>query len=59
MNEFKWTMLCNLITEATYIVCVTVAAMHFDKPSLLWWYIMVLFMGMSYKETPIKKEQDQ
>lgn len=58
MNEFKMAMLFNLVTYATFIVCVTVAAMYFDKSSLLWWYILVPFLGVNHKETQDKKEQD-
>lgn len=39
-------------------VCVTLAAMHFDKPSLLWWYIipmLTMLIGISEKSSNNKK----
>lgn len=29
---------------AVLIVCVTVAAIHFNNAALLWWYILAIFL---------------
>lgn len=31
------------VMECVYIACVTLAAMHFNRASLLWWYVLVIF----------------
>ena len=49
MKQVIWVLLCNAIIEATFVVCVTLAAIHFDKPAMCWWYVLTLFMGYSLK----------
>lgn len=44
----KILLLLNAITECVYIVCVTYAAIHFGKIGLLWWYILVLFLRVTW-----------
>ena len=36
--------LANISTGIAIIAGTTVAAVHFDNPTLLWWYILVLFI---------------
>lgn len=36
----KFVKILYLVTECVFIVCVTLAAMHFHKTSLLWWYLL-------------------
>lgn len=43
------TVICNIIIDLAYTVCVTVAAIHFDKPSILWWYVLLLCIGYRVK----------
>ena len=33
-----------IVAEIVYIICVTLAAMHFNNTALLWWYLLVLFL---------------
>ena len=40
----KSLKLLYLATEAVYIACVTIVAMHFNNTALLWWYVLVLFL---------------
>ena len=40
----KTVKIIYLLTEAVYIACVTLAAMHFHNAALLWWYVLVLFL---------------
>lgn len=50
MNNIKFTLLTNIIIYAVYIICVTFAACYFGKPALLIWYVLVIFLGSTYKE---------
>jgi hypothetical protein len=40
----KSVKILNLVVEIVYIICVTLAAMHFNRIGLLWWYVLVLFL---------------
>ncbi len=40
-------LLCNLILKVSYVICVTVAALHFKDASILWFYILIIFLGMN------------
>lgn len=40
----KSVKILYLIVEAVFIVCVTLAAMHFNNTALLWWYVLVLLL---------------
>ena len=42
-------VLFNLIFDAVYVACVTMASIHFENYNLLWWYLLVLFTGYSVK----------
>lgn len=39
--------IANYICRAVAFVCITVATIYFQKPSLLWWYLLPFFMGLS------------
>ena len=49
----KSVLITNVITKAVFIICVTVLAISFDKASILWWFILLPFLGYAYKKTPI------
>ncbi len=40
----KTVKILYLFVEIVYIVCVTLAAMHFHSTNLLWWYVLVLLL---------------
>ena len=42
MNKIE--KLFYIATDCVYIVCVTLAAMRFHNATLLWWYVLVLFL---------------
>ena len=42
MNKIE--KLFYITTECIFIVCITLAAMHFNNTALLWWYLLVLFL---------------
>lgn len=44
----KFTMLANVIVKSTFFICVTAAAIHFNKPSLLAWYILGAVIGYTF-----------
>lgn len=48
-------MIANTIIMSVYSICVTCAAIHFDRPGILWWYLLLAAMGFTYKT---KKEND-
>lgn len=48
-------MIANAVIMIGYAVCVTCAAVHFDNPKLLWWYVLLTMIGFSYKR---KKDGD-
>lgn len=47
-------LLLSIILDISYIVCVTKAAMYFNNPKILWWYLLVLIIGYSFKGGEIK-----
>lgn len=51
-------MIANTIIMATYVICVTFAAVHFNNPSILWWYLMMGVIGFTYKSGSDGKEKD-
>lgn len=42
MNKIE--KLFYIAVEIVYIVCVTFVAIRFNNTSLLWWYVLVLFL---------------
>ena len=40
----KIEKLFYIFAEIVYIACVTLAAMHFGRIGILWWYVLVLFL---------------
>lgn len=45
----KAVMFANAVIMSAYAACVTCAAVYFDNPKILWWYVMLGFLGFSYK----------
>ena len=56
MSAFKITMIANIIIETTFVICVTLAAIHFERIGILAWYLLVLLMGYQVKTQ--KEEKD-
>ena len=50
----KIVMLANMVIMATYAVCVTCAAIYFGNPDILWWYVLLGFLGFSYNSRGAK-----
>ena len=41
MNVYKWCSLLNACIFITFVSAVTIAAIHFNTTSLLWWYVLL------------------
>lgn len=50
MSNMTFALIADFAVKAIYAVCVTRAAIFFDKPSILWWYLLLLIIGVSYQE---------
>lgn len=51
----KSVLIANVITSSVFIICVTILAIWFNREGVLWWLILLPFLGYSYKETPSEK----
>ena len=43
-------MITNIVIISTFAVCVTIAAIHFDKPAILWWYLLMPCLAFTWKK---------
>lgn len=55
MSDLKFVVLFGTLIKIVYCVCVTVAAIHFNDPGILWWYLLSCVFGYSYSSND-KKE---
>ena len=55
----KFVMLCNLFIKVSFIACVTFAAIHFHNHGILWWYVLLPFIGYDFKETKGKESEGE
>lgn len=51
----KIVMIANILIRTVFMVCVTVLAIMFNRTNILWWFVLLPFLGYTYKETPIAK----
>ena len=51
MSGIKRLMIINAVIDCLYIVCVTVAAISFQKSDLCWWYLLLPFLGYRIRYT--------
>lgn len=58
MNEMMIAITGSLIVKSVLILAVLEAAQYFQNHNLLWWWVLVLFAGISYKYTE-SNEDDQ
>lgn len=59
MNAVKISVICHCLARIILIICITYAAIYFNKPSLLWWYILPAVMGLSVSSDNKKGGEDQ
>lgn len=45
----KIVMIANILIKAIFMICVTILAITFSKTSLLWWFVLIPFLGYEYK----------
>ena len=48
-KTFLKILLLSIVLDTSFIICVTRAAMYFNNPKILWWYLLVLIIGYSFK----------
>lgn len=58
MSDLKFVMLCNIVLKIAYCTCVTVAAIHFNNPNILWWYLMSFMFGCDYSHDDRKEQKN-
>lgn len=54
----KMVMITNILIKVSFIVCVTILSIVFNKVSLLWWFLLLPFLGYEYrteKDKPTEK----
>ena len=44
----KIIMIANIIIESVFMICVSILAIKFQNTSLLWWFVLIPFLGYSY-----------
>ena len=54
----KAVMIANTVIMSVYAICVTLAAVHFNNPGILWWYLMMGVIGFTYKSGSDGKENN-
>lgn len=54
-SNLKFVVLCDVIIKVAYCTCVTIAAINFDNPKLLWWYLLSFMFGYTYKSDGAKE----
>lgn len=47
----KTIFIFNYITRTIVFICITIASIYFQKPSILWFYLLPALMGISTKES--------
>lgn len=48
-------LISNVIIKVTGFICVLKAAQYFNNPGILWFWLLVLLVGLNYR-TEVKKE---
>lgn len=55
----KTVMIANMIIESVFMICVSILAIKFQNTSLLWWFVLIPFLGFSYKTKNNNAEENQ
>lgn len=54
----KMVMIANILIKVSFMICVTILSIVFNKTSLLWWFLLAPFLGYDYhteKDNPTEK----
>lgn len=46
----KATMIANIFIKVVFTICVTFLSIRFNDASLLWWFILLPFIGYEYHQ---------
>ena len=50
MSDIKFIVLCKVLADIAIILSVTYLAREFENSSLMWWYLLCLFTGYTFKK---------
>jgi hypothetical protein len=45
----KTVIIGSVVIKAIVAICITYAAVHFDRAAILWWYLLLPWLGWSYE----------
>jgi hypothetical protein len=51
----KALLITNVITKAVFTICITILAISFNNTGILWWFVLLPFLGYTYIKTPVVK----
>lgn len=54
----KTMIVGNIIMRSVFFICVTVAAIAFEKTGILWWYILGALMALDFKSRSKSNDKD-
>lgn len=55
----KAVMTANILIKITFIICVTILAIIFQKIGLLWWFLLTPILGYEYKNNKANNQNEQ
>ena len=55
----KTFLICSVIVRSIAFICITLAAIYFKRPSLLWWYVVPLLMSPSITDEDEKENNNE
>lgn len=41
----KMVMIANIVIKVSFMICVTILSIVFNKIGLLWWFLLLPFLG--------------
>lgn len=54
MKSLNTLIICNFLLRCVAFICITVAAIQFDKVGVLWFYLVPFLMTVDYKKEKSK-----
>ena len=45
----KIVMIGNVVIKVCFMICVTIISIRFSNINLLWWFVLLPFLGYEYK----------
>ena len=59
MKSITWVMIANILIKGVFTLSVTFAAVHFNNPWLMCWYLLLFGLGYDYKRETGEKKKDE